>query len=299
MYCSDTLRAYQPCSTRTSCRPSQACTTTTTITPKVTRFTAVFSEEWNWSFSPKTHRSRRRRFANSGERTSGFTAVFSDDWKDHDEDEDEVHLQVQHNSCPDGDHSLQWDKGLKRKRDADYFSELLNPRNLSCSNRKCEEQECTSQRATSISPTTSPEPREDQFKGSDSESWPSTPEALKSLNPSFMASINDDDMPALSPEGLQHSMASLSGPVHPIDIEMTMWSETERNLYLSLADEESRELSFALQDLTRKRHQEGTSPLTGPATPEHTSSCKDECEIGDQGFDFWDHFIECHIAGEG
>lgn len=78
-----------------------------------------------------------------------------------------------------------------------------------------------------------------------------------------------------------------------------MWSETERDLYLSLAAEESRDLSFALQDLSRKRDQEDTSPLTGPATPEHTSSRKDECGIGDHGFDFWDQFMECYIAGEG
>jgi hypothetical protein len=50
--------------------------------PRITHVTAVFSDEWNWSFSPSNVRSRRRRFINSGETISGFTAVFSDDWKD-------------------------------------------------------------------------------------------------------------------------------------------------------------------------------------------------------------------------
>lgn len=42
----------------------------------------VFSEDWNSHFHPKSWRSRRQRFPQSGARRSGFSAVFCHDWRD-------------------------------------------------------------------------------------------------------------------------------------------------------------------------------------------------------------------------
>lgn len=276
---------------QTSCRSSH-----TTRKRRDARCKAVFSDDWDWPFNPKKNRSRRRRFANRGERISGFTAVFCDDWKDE-EVEDEAPLCALELAGSQSPRSGQWYGGYENEgdgngfKDFDNFAELFSE--LPLSKWQCTEQSSLP-RAEATLPTTPNVCQLCQSRETKPEAWwPPSAMTLPSLGPSPTASA---DNWASSQGSATQCYSTPETPTlsYSMPIDVASLTNTESYHFQASEEDESPLLSSVLADSTTKGR-DNITPSTQD-TPEHQWFLADGWAMEATGFDYWDYFLDCTIG---
>lgn len=274
----DMSQVPQPCWTCASCRVPRRANRNQSLT----RFTAIFTDDWNRSFKSKNHRPRRRRFARSGETISYFAPVFCEDWKD-DEDEVEAPAPTYEYVPPQKCRPFIRDIGCKRKSGADVFAGSLTS---ICRPYKGQyEEHYNSWTATS------PTPQQNQFE----ESAPSSRATLECLTPPFITLVSNEGTFVEGRARPEHPSQSLPSLVHPGFIDIA--TEMERCPYpISVADE-SGDPFPALTDPFIKA-EDIVVPLRDNIPDQHWFP-EDDRGTGDGGFDHWGRFIEWSIRARG
>lgn len=237
--------------------------------------TAVFSDNWKWQFNSKDRRSRRRRFADSGEIISGFAAVFSEDWKD--DESDKAHSRVSPLSCD----TCQWDKDCEKNIDAYVFSTNSTSSTPPPFKRQPEET-CSLSRMETIFSPTSRNLQQYQFGDSQSPNWPPSPMSTNTFTPSFITLIDEEtSIPELiSSECLTPSQPS---SVYSIAIDTP-----------SPAADEFEHLPWILAAEATDAHDGAMFP-SKPLPGHHRSLLEDKRMAADLGFNYWEEFIDYSI----
>ncbi|KFY89895.1 hypothetical protein V498_06284 [Pseudogymnoascus sp. VKM F-4517 (FW-2822)] len=275
----DMSQVPQPCWTCTSCQEPRRANRNQSLT----RFTAIFTNDWNRSFNSKNHRPRRRRFARSGETISCFAPVFCEDWKDGENEVEQSTPTYDEYVFPQKCRRFIRDIGCKRKCGADDFAGSLT--SIWSPYKGQYEQHYNSWTATSSTP------QQNQF-GAPAPSSRATPECL---TPPFIIPVSDDETfveGCARPGHPSQSLPSLKSPDF-IDIATKM----ERCPYpISVADESGDPLSALKGPFIKV--EDIVVPLRDDILDQHWFS-EDDRGTGDGGFDHWDRFIEWSIRDRG
>lgn len=279
----DMSQVTQPCWTRTSCRAPRR----TNRNQSLTRFTAIFTDDWNRSFKSKSHRPRRRRFARRGETVSWFAPVFCEDWKD-DEDEVEAPAPSYEYVPPHKCRPLIRDIGCKRTKGAD---DLAPPLTSTWRPYKGQYEEyynsCTA---------TYPTPQQNQF----GESAPLSRATPECLTPPFVMPLSNEETFVERRPKPEHPSQSLSRLVHPMFINIA--TETERYPHpISVTDESGDAFPAPTDKFTKG--EDIMVPLREDIPGQHWLLDDDrgtgDRGTRDRGFDHWDRFLECSIRARG
>jgi hypothetical protein len=303
---SDMLESISPC----LLLPPPPCATKT----RITHVTAIFSDEWNWNFSPRNMRSRRRRFLNSGETISGFTAIFCDDWKDDIDEEEDMDEYI-------------WPSKRAREEDVDFFAPHWDASQPDYKRQRLEyEVECLSflpespesqlsppansppesLSFTATSPEsqtslhfTSPEPQVYQFDEFDSEKWPTPPGALEWNVNSRLEDSNEEELLTpgflLSEDLLSHVPTLLQPP----SLDIAALDKVGRDIYLTLISDEGENSATATTNLNSKTRTSIGDLYSGEEVSGEQWSQKDGCHAEPEGFEFWDDFLKCCMSDHG
>jgi hypothetical protein len=252
---------------------------------------AVFSDEWNWSFSPKNLRSRRQRFLNSGETISGFTAIFCDDWKDIVDDKEEIDDYI-------------WPSKRGRDEDVDFFVQHWDS-SLPQSKRQRLESPAWSLLSPAVSPesplspsansspeslsfrTTSPEHQFCEFDKFESEKGSSLGDSEWIVTP---RSMDGNEQKLLTP-GYALSEDLLPRVPTPVDLEIPMIDKVDRDLYLALISDEAESSSAAVTNLDFKTKTSNSILDSCEEASVEQWPYNDGCEVEPGGFEFWNDFI--------
>lgn len=236
----------------------------------MTHVTAVFSHEWNWSFSPRNVRSRRRRFLDSGETISGFTAIFCDDWKDAIDEEEDIDNHT-------------WPSRCEREGKVDFFVEHWDSSQPRYRKRGLE-----SPVESLLFSAESPE----------SQLSPSANSAPESL--SFTATSPESQLSlyAVSPQPQIYQFDEFESEKH-LHLDTAVADQMDRDLHLASTSDEAENLSTAAMNLNVETK---TSSYIFPSCEEASSkqrSRSDGCEVGLGGFEVWDEFMKCWMGIHG
>jgi hypothetical protein len=276
---------------------------------RITHVRVVFSDEWNWSFSPRNLRSRRRRFLNSGERISGFTAIFCDDWKDdidEDQDIDDYILRSKREREDDMDFFTEnWDLSQPRSKRQrlesrveslsilaeSSESQLSSPTNFPPESLSFTATTPESELSLYIG---SPEPKLYHFDEFESKKSPSSLGYLEhNVNSRLVDSeeeklmipgvVLSEDLPPNVPKLVQH-----------LDLDIAALDKVDRDLYLALMSDESENYSTGVMNpnLKTKKSNDMMCSCEEAAASEQWSQ-NDGCELEPGGFEFWDDFMQC------
>jgi hypothetical protein len=261
---------------------------------RITHVMAVFSDQWNWSFSPNNVRSRRRRFINSGETISGFTAVFCDDWKDSTNEEEEIDDYI-------------WPP--KRGRD-EHVGSLAQYRDSSKSPPRDKIQHLESPAGPPIFSVATPESPPFPSTTSSPEAFSFTATSLESQSRRFdqfgsekspsprhsgwnvtLNSVDDNEEVLLMPD------FALSGDPFPNlrtspKLVFTAVQEMDQDPGLTLVSEEAGNCLAARTNLNF-----GTKTSNGILDSCEGVLCEqlshnDDCEVETSGFEFWNDFMK-------
>jgi hypothetical protein len=269
---------------------------------RTTHVMAIFSDQWNWSFSPNNIRSRRRRFINSGETISGFTAVFCDDWKDSTNEEEEIDDYI-------------WSP--KRGRDGDVGI-LAQHRDSSKSPPRDKRQHLESPVGSPIFsaitpesppfPSTTPFPEAYSFTATSfepqscqfdqfgvSEKSPSPGHSEWNVTPN---SVDDNEEVFLMPDFAlsENPFPNLTTSLKP---DITAVQEMDRDTGLTLVSEEAENCLAARTNLNfGAKTSNGILDSCEEVLCEQWSN-NDDCEVETSGFEFWNDFMKCFMGVDG
>lgn len=258
------------------------------LNPRDIRFTAVFSEDWNWPFNPKNPRSRRRRFAHTGERVSGFTAVFCDDWKDweHGSNASADGYMLAHTQAQ-GSQSRPSNGRCKRKRD---LNDLGSREDADPSPAESWWQTHPEEQGIARAPILLPPiPPMCQIATDFDEMWSLSPTASGDFVPSFTPSIDDEDEVQRGPATPSCPTPRVADLSYPMSMGMEArtehqwpWFLASDNFFPSLPDLVTPGRGIAMPP-TDDLDGNGLSLTRGPS-----------CQSG--GFDYWSELLQCNTS---
>lgn len=252
---------------------------------KLTGFTAVFSEDWNWSFNPRNLRSRRHAFHQSGEMIYGFAAVFCEDWRDEwicDEVSPHFHEQPR---LPTRRSTRRF-KGRKRKRPISNFNSLGVGDELLSAVSAREKQNWEHCKLQGIEiPIFSEQPADcQQFNESKMGSrWPSSPESMHTTSHAPQ-NIGVADSPTKRTAYTSSHAIIDNASIYNLEMQQAS-APDQRQSYVTPS---------ALMKSTTATQQADVSPYKG--LPGHGSVELSDGETTGMGQDFWAALLKCNTG---
>ncbi|KAI1371672.1 hypothetical protein F4677DRAFT_450156 [Hypoxylon crocopeplum] len=266
-------------------------------TPEATSCAAVFSDDWNWPFNTKSRRSRRRRFAHSGERITGFTAVFCDDWKDS-KGEDDVSLSGYDSASPQSSGSFSSYEGHNEDGDMDNlhnFEDCDEFFSASPPYKRQRRDHFSMSRAGTALSATSINCQQCQLGASSPDTrWPPSTPTLDGADQLFMTPTDDSETFSRGPATPDNSTFGTSNFQYQMPMNVVSLAEIENNQRYSKSENQSIDPASLSVPMSKGGNR------TWPSTENKDYFLTDGWSTKSNGFDFWDQLLEwCIGADEG
>ncbi|KAH8656293.1 hypothetical protein BGZ61DRAFT_372722 [Ilyonectria robusta] len=253
------------------------------------RCTAEFSDDWDWPFNPKNSRSRRRRFAHSGERITGFTAVFCDDWKDWEEQRDKASAGGYARARPQSSQSRPGHESCTRKKDTNDLDNREDINDLSATNPRWQRQHGGQSNIEGASASLQPAPSNRHTVPDLTEWWPLPPATLEDIVPSFTTSVDDRDTVSIGPATPSYSTPRISGLPCPMPVDMDPHAEAQWSQFPTTEYHLP-----ALTDLITTGR--GSAMPSTEDMPDYRLFLTDGSSLENGGFDYWGELLECNTS---